>query len=370
MGVELVRDQAIVDLHRRLLRGPRPRHVGQQRPPGRRPAGRRRHPAGGRHRARPHLPDRQQGDLRRARRPLRDDRDVRARHPARPARPHGRGRRGGRHRQPGAAHLGGQRVGTGRGAPGPHRRARRRPATSRSPSSPRASRGSRCASRPGPARSRTSPRSSTRRRRRCAAPSTSAWATSCSASTTSPWRSPSPQRLIARGLTFGVAESLTGGLIASRLVNVPGASAWFRGGVVAYHAQVKFDVLGVPEGPVVTEAAAAAMAEGAARVTGADVGLGITGVAGPDEQEGVAAGDRLRRPRPAGPAGPDPRAPGARRPGARPPVRGHFGARPAATCPRRLAPPERPRVHRRPTAGSHWTRNRGRDPVRQGGIDL
>jgi nicotinamide-nucleotide amidase len=97
-------------------------------------------------------------------------------------------------------------------------------------------------------------------------------------------------RLRAGGLTFGVAESLTGGLIASRLVNVAGASSWFRGGVVAYDAQVKFDVLGVPVGPVVTEAAAAAMAEGAARVTGADVGLGITGVAGPDEQEGVAPG--------------------------------------------------------------------------------
>jgi nicotinamide-nucleotide amidase len=97
-------------------------------------------------------------------------------------------------------------------------------------------------------------------------------------------------QLIARGITLGVAESLTGGLIASRLVNVPGASAWFRGGVVAYHEQVKFDVLGVPVGPVVTEAAAAAMAEGVCRATGADVGLGITGVAGPDEQEGVAPG--------------------------------------------------------------------------------
>jgi nicotinamide-nucleotide amidase len=97
-------------------------------------------------------------------------------------------------------------------------------------------------------------------------------------------------RLLARGLTFGVAESLTGGLIASRLVNVPGASAWFRGGVVAYASEVKYDVLGVPAGPVVTEPVAAAMAEGARNVTGADVGLGITGVAGPDEQEGVAAG--------------------------------------------------------------------------------
>ena len=114
--------------------------------------------------------------------------------------------------------------------------------------------------------------------------------TSCSVSTTSPWRSRWPPGSSARGLTFGVAESLTGGLIASRLVNVPGASSWFRGGVVAYASQVKFDVLGVPDGPVVTESAAAAMAEGAARVTGADVGLGITGVAGPDDQEGVAPG--------------------------------------------------------------------------------
>jgi len=97
-------------------------------------------------------------------------------------------------------------------------------------------------------------------------------------------------RLIERGLTFGVAESLTGGLIASRLVNVPGASEWFRGGVVAYASAVKFDVLGLPSGLVVTEPAAAAMAEGVRKVVGADVGLGITGVAGPDDQEGVAPG--------------------------------------------------------------------------------
>jgi nicotinamide-nucleotide amidase len=97
-------------------------------------------------------------------------------------------------------------------------------------------------------------------------------------------------RLEGRGLSFAVAESLTGGLIASRLVNVPGASSWFKGGVVAYDSQVKFDVLGVPVGPVVTAAAAAAMAEGVRKVVGAQVGLGITGVAGPDDQEGVAPG--------------------------------------------------------------------------------
>jgi nicotinamide-nucleotide amidase len=69
-------------------------------------------------------------------------------------------------------------------------------------------------------------------------------------------------QLSSRGLTLAVAESLTGGLIASRLVNVPGASAWFRGGVVSYASQVKFDVLGVPEGPVVSGEAAEAMAVG------------------------------------------------------------------------------------------------------------
>ena len=91
--------------------------------------------------------------------------------------------------------------------------------------------------------------------------------------------------LATDGLTVGLAESLTGGLAASRLVNVPGASAWFRGSVVSYASEVKFDVLGVPEGPVVSEAAARAMAEGARRVLGADVGLSITGVAGPAPQD-------------------------------------------------------------------------------------
>ncbi len=96
--------------------------------------------------------------------------------------------------------------------------------------------------------------------------------------------------LVEKGLTLGLAESLTGGLVASRLVDVAGASAWFRGGVVAYNSAIKYSVLGVPEGPVVSAAAAAAMADGARRVLGSDVGLGITGVAGPDTQEGVAPG--------------------------------------------------------------------------------
>lgn len=98
------------------------------------------------------------------------------------------------------------------------------------------------------------------------------------------------EMLVARGLTLGLAESLTGGLVGSRCVAVPGASRWFRGGVVSYASEVKFSVLGVPEGPVVSEAAAIAMAEGAASVLGADVGISVTGVAGPDEQDGEPVG--------------------------------------------------------------------------------
>lgn len=93
-----------------------------------------------------------------------------------------------------------------------------------------------------------------------------------------------------RGLTLAVAESLTGGLVASRLVTVPGASRWFTGAVVAYDSRVKHEVLGVPEGPVVCEAAATAMADGVRRHLGADVGLATTGVAGPAEQEGQPVG--------------------------------------------------------------------------------
>lgn len=97
-------------------------------------------------------------------------------------------------------------------------------------------------------------------------------------------------RLRARGLTLGLAESVTGGLIASRLVNVAGASAWFRGGIVSYASEVKFDLLGVPEGPVVSAAAAEAMATGARRVLGSDIAVSVTGVAGPDEQDGLPSG--------------------------------------------------------------------------------
>jgi nicotinamide-nucleotide amidase len=96
--------------------------------------------------------------------------------------------------------------------------------------------------------------------------------------------------LKAHGLTLGVAESLTGGLVGARLTTAGGATDFFRGSIVSYQSEVKFDLLGVPEGPVVSETAARAMAEGAAKVLGADVGMGVTGVAGPTEQDGQPVG--------------------------------------------------------------------------------
>lgn len=93
-----------------------------------------------------------------------------------------------------------------------------------------------------------------------------------------------------RGLTLAVAESLTGGMVGSRLCDVPRASDVFVGGVVSYSSAVKFDLLGVPEGPVVTVEAAAAMAAGVRRLLGADVGIACTGVAGPGELEGRPPG--------------------------------------------------------------------------------
>lgn len=98
------------------------------------------------------------------------------------------------------------------------------------------------------------------------------------------------KELLARGATLAVAESVTGGLIASRLVSVAGASRWFRGGVVSYASEVKFNLLGVPEGPVVSEAAAMQMARGVAERLGSTIGLSVTGVAGPDTQDGQPVG--------------------------------------------------------------------------------
>jgi nicotinamide-nucleotide amidase len=93
-----------------------------------------------------------------------------------------------------------------------------------------------------------------------------------------------------RGLTLALAEAVSGGLAASRLSAVPGTRDVFRGGVVAYASEVKFELLGVPRGPVVCEVAARAMADGVRRLLGTDVGVATTGVAGPEEQDGHAMG--------------------------------------------------------------------------------
>ena len=96
--------------------------------------------------------------------------------------------------------------------------------------------------------------------------------------------------LVDRGMTVGVAESLTGGLVAARLAETEGASKWFRGSVVAYDSKVKFDLLDVPEGPVVSAEAAEAMARGACKALEADVGISVTGVAGPTTQDDQPVG--------------------------------------------------------------------------------
>jgi nicotinamide-nucleotide amidase len=93
-----------------------------------------------------------------------------------------------------------------------------------------------------------------------------------------------------RGLSLAVAESVTGGLVAARLTDVPGASEVLRGGIVAYDSEVKFRELGVPRGPVISEDCALAMARGVRERFGTDVGIATTGVAGPAEQEGQPVG--------------------------------------------------------------------------------
>jgi nicotinamide-nucleotide amidase len=97
-------------------------------------------------------------------------------------------------------------------------------------------------------------------------------------------------RLEARAWTLGVAESLTGGLIGSRLANVPGASRTFRGTIGSYATDVKRSVLGVTAEHVVSAACAQQMAEAARDVLGADVGIAVTGVAGPGEQDDQPVG--------------------------------------------------------------------------------
>jgi nicotinamide-nucleotide amidase len=90
----------------------------------------------------------------------------------------------------------------------------------------------------------------------------------------------------ARGLHIAAAESCTGGLVMARLTEVPGSSDYVDRGVVVYSNQSKIDLLGVPAGLIashgaVSEPVAEAMASGAARLAGSDLGVAVTGIAGP-----------------------------------------------------------------------------------------
>ena len=101
--------------------------------------------------------------------------------------------------------------------------------------------------------------------------------------------------LADRGLTVATAESLTGGLLAAVLTEIPGSSAVVRGGLVVYATELKHrladvdPILLAERGPV-DPLVAAQLADGARRLCGASIGIGLTGVAGPDPQDGIAVG--------------------------------------------------------------------------------
>ncbi|GAA4547702.1 CinA family protein [Pseudonocardia xishanensis] len=92
------------------------------------------------------------------------------------------------------------------------------------------------------------------------------------------------------GMTVGVAESLTGGMVAAALAAAEGSSQWFRGAIVAYSSEVKHGLLAVPPGPVVSEPAARAMAASTRRLLGADLAVALTGAGGPSSQDGRSPG--------------------------------------------------------------------------------
>lgn len=103
------------------------------------------------------------------------------------------------------------------------------------------------------------------------------------------------QSLRQKGLTVASAESCTGGLVAARLTKVPGASAVFGCGIVSYNNTVKAEVLGVDPAIIeqhtaVSAETAAAMAEAVRKKSGADIGIGVTGNAGPSASEGQPVG--------------------------------------------------------------------------------
>jgi len=90
--------------------------------------------------------------------------------------------------------------------------------------------------------------------------------------------------------TAAVAESLTGGNVSAGLSAIEGASDWFLGGVVAYAEAVKFDLLGVDRGPVITANSAEQMARGVSRLLQSDFAVATTGVGGPGPEEGLPQG--------------------------------------------------------------------------------
>ena len=98
------------------------------------------------------------------------------------------------------------------------------------------------------------------------------------------------QELKECDLSVATAESCTGGLLGKLITDVPGSSAVYPGGVISYCSRIKHEILGVDQndldtlGPV-SEPVARQMAEGARQVVGADLGLGITGIAGPNSDE-------------------------------------------------------------------------------------
>ncbi|GAB3718921.1 CinA family protein [Nocardiopsis nanhaiensis] len=101
--------------------------------------------------------------------------------------------------------------------------------------------------------------------------------------------------LLRSGATAATAESLTGGLLGAHLTAIPGASATYRGGAVTYATDTKASLLGVPEELLAAHGAvhpdvAAHMARGVRRLMGADHGLAVTGVAGPEPQDGQPVG--------------------------------------------------------------------------------
>lgn len=104
------------------------------------------------------------------------------------------------------------------------------------------------------------------------------------------------QELAARRLTLATCESLTGGLIGAVITSVPGASAVYRGGLVTYASDLKTTLAGVDDAwiasnGVINAETASQMAVGAMRRCGADLGVAVTGVAGPDAQDGHAPGE-------------------------------------------------------------------------------